>query len=37
MRFVLELQDADTEQEAHRDLSTTSNWACYSTTSWWFC
>jgi hypothetical protein len=34
---VLELQQSGVEQEATRDISNTSNWLCYSTTSWWFC
>lgn len=37
MNYVLILQNLSTEQEAHRGLSTTSDWFCYSTTSWLFC
>ncbi len=35
--FVLELQASSVERASTRGLSTTSNWLCYSTTSWFLC
>lgn len=37
MSFVLNLQESATHREQTRDISTASNWLCYSTTSWVFC
>lgn len=37
MRYILDLQEADTSPEERRGLSNTSDWLCYSTTSWSFC
>lgn len=37
MSFVLTLQESSQEREQNRDLSTMSNWLCYSTGSWWLC
>ncbi|WP_246036418.1 MULTISPECIES: SapB/AmfS family lanthipeptide [Cellulomonas] len=37
MSYILDLQGSATDREQSRDISTTSNWLCYSTTSWFFC